>query len=178
MAERGGARTFEYDAHVSAIAHYLWQYTVNHTDFPDDRNKGIALIGPFGCGKSLIMEAYTRLMNYHILNDELRFPTCEFHTSRYLFNRVQEKGIEHFDRVPMVIDEIGRELKVAKSWGTESLPLVDLLFERYRRGSVTHITANFGWEELAQIEMYGPMLGDRFKEMFNFVYMEGESRRV
>lgn len=177
MAERGDEGKFEYDRYVTPIAHYLWLYTVRHTDFPDNLNKGIALIGPFGCGKSLFMEAYTRLINYHILNDELRIPSYEFHTSRYLFNRVQEKGIEHFERVPMVIDEIGREIKVAKSWGTESLPLVDLLFERHRRGSVTHITANFGWEELAQVDMYGPMLGDRFKEMFNFVYMDGNSRR-
>ena len=177
IAERGDDYSFEYDDDVKTIAHQLWLYTIGSKDFAGSLSKGIALVGYFGCGKSLIMESYARFINYRIDHSQMRMPKYDFLTSSKLFNKVRQDGIEPFAVGAMIIDEIGRESKVAKVWGNESLPVVDVLFERHRRGVITHMTANFTLEDLKCDDMYGEMLGDRFEEMFNFIVMNGGIRR-
>lgn len=177
IAERGHSHTFEYDEHVRSVVRQLWLYTIGSSEFNGNLNKGIALVGYFGCGKSLIMESYSRLVNYRVDAMRMRKPKYEFITSSSLYDNVRRNGMECFVSGAMIIDEIGREAKVAKTWGNESLPVVDVLFERHRRGVVTHMTANFTLDDLKRDDMYGEMLGDRFREMFNFVVMQGGSRR-
>lgn len=179
IAEKGDDYSFEYDDNVREIARQLWLYTTGNAGFEGNLNKGIALTGWFGCGKSLIMDAYSRLVNYHIGNSDLtsRHTPYEFMTSFTLFGRVQERGVVHYSGINLIIDEIGREAKVAKNWGTETMPIVDLLFERHRKGVITHITANYSLDDLSKDVMYGAMLGDRFREMFNFIHMRGGSKR-
>jgi hypothetical protein len=44
-------------------------------------------------------------------------------------------------------------------------------------GTITHATSNFTLKTLSSDEFYGGMIGDRLKTMFNFITMQGESRR-
>lgn len=177
IASSGGEHSFEYDDKVSKVARQLWYYTVGDERFDGSLQKGIALIGYYGCGKSLIMEAYSRLVNYRIHLMGKRIPHYEFITSQSLFQKVKDDGLAPYVVGNLIIDELGREAKVAKIWGNESLPVVDVLFERHRKGHLTHMTANFDLRALSDEDMYGEMLGDRFREMFNFIVMDGGSRR-
>lgn len=180
IAERGGGHTFEYDSPSNEIATQLWAYTIGDAKvFKGSLLKGIALVGYFGCGKTLIMEAWGRLVNYHVRELELRAHRYDFYTARELLNLVVEKGYAAYKGGAMIIDELGRETKTVKSWGTESMPMHDLLFERHRLGAITHITANMTLKDFAREDKggYGEMMADRFKEMFNFIEMKGASRR-
>lgn len=177
IAEGGDDYPFEYDDKIKPVAHQLWLYTTGNSEFIGSLTKGIALVGYYGCGKSLLMEAYSRLINTRIDYHEKRMIKYDFITSQNLFSKVKEDGMAPFIAGNMILDELGREAKVSKQWGNEALPVADVLFERHRKGLLTHITANFTLEDLSGDEMYGEMLGDRFKEMFNFIHMGGGSRR-
>ncbi len=178
LVRRGIQKPFEIDLHISLIIDQLYAFTIrDKVAFEGDINKGIALLGYFGCGKTLLMEAWSELIQYRVSELNLRVIPYSFLSSSQLFHKVKAEGVGPYSKCPMIIDELGREAKIAKTWGNEEAPISDLLLERYRTGAITHITANFREKELGSDELYGTMLGDRFKEMFNFIEMKGGSRR-
>ncbi|MFR9554326.1 MAG: hypothetical protein SNH35_08820, partial [Rikenellaceae bacterium] len=56
-------------------------------------------------------------------------------------------------------------------------PLSELIFARADKAVVTHGTTNLLLETLASKEYYGAMIGDRLRAMFNFIVLDGGSRR-
>lgn len=177
MAERGEFADFRIDQDNGGVLCELHKYAVMDPAFGGNLFRGIALIGRFGCGKSLILEAYARLLNDFIRQRGLRAVPVAFKTSHEVYRAARQGITNAMIFTPLVIDEIGREPKVAKEYGNESTPLIELLHERHRRGVTTHATGNFRPETLAREEMYGPMLGDRLGQMFNFIELKGGSRR-
>jgi DNA replication protein DnaC len=91
---------------------------------------------------------------------------------------VKEKTVPVFSRMPLVIDELGREPKQIMDFGNLRSPVIELLCERYDRGAWTHGTSNFTLETLCSENQYGKMTGDRIKSMFNFMELKGDSRRI
>lgn len=81
------------------------------------------------------------------------------------------------DDINLIIDELGREPRPAKYFGTELNVIQFVLQLRYdhRRDSVTHITTNLKPEDIAQY--YGAYIADRCWEMFNFIEFQGASLR-
>lgn len=79
---------------------------------------------------------------------------------------------------PLAIDDLGREPKQIMDFGNTRAPMVELLYERYDKGSWTHATSNFAFDTLSSDAFYGPMLGDRFRTMFNVINLPGDSRRT
>ena len=81
------------------------------------------------------------------------------------------------DEINLIIDELGREPRPAKYFGTELNVIQFVLQLRYdhRRDSVTHITTNLKPEDIAQY--YGEYIADRCREMFNFIEFKGASLR-
>lgn len=178
MASKRLSNKFEIDSDNSNVIKQLHLYTIRSEQFEGHLHKGIALVGHYGRGKSLLLEAYCDMVNYICHYREL------YKCTRYTFTTASEIALRfnesYFDRFAvggLAIDELGREARSIKHYGNEMLPVIDLLFERYRRGAITHITANYTLEALSSEDMYGEMLGDRLREMFNFIVMDGKSRR-
>lgn len=177
MAQRGEFTEFAIDQDNGRMLCELYKYSVMDPAFEGNLLKGIALIGKFGCGKSLILEAYAQVLNQFAEQKKIPALKVSFKTSHDVY-RLAKKGISNeMIFTPLIIDEIGREPKSAKEYGNESTPLIELLLERHRRGVMTHATGNFRPETLAGEQMYGPMLGDRLRQMFNFIELKGDSRR-
>ena len=84
-------------------------------------------------------------------------------------------GVEYYKLKPMFIDDIGKETKEVRDYGTIVNPVPDLFSVRYDFGAWTLATCNYKPKELT--EFYGETIVDRFKEMFNYLVLTGKSRR-
>lgn len=170
LARRGKPKNFVIDEFVVPIMDAIYSYTQK------DKPRGLAVVGGYGRGKSLLMEGYVCLHNTLVNNSEgyLRRPLFVYTSAPRLFRELSANCNMDY-KSPMVIDELGREPLGGKVYGMESSPVVDLLFERYHVGSITHITSNCDAELLGSI--YGPMLHSRMLEMFEFIEMKGFDRR-
>lgn len=156
-----------------------------------DPEKGLALIGKFGVGKTTIFNVFHRYLKE-------TFPVCEnlfivssieeianeddrsFIDSKYLYNVKQnERGANYRDPKNVLINEFGHEYNI-KKYGTDINEIIEMfIMKRYdiyqQYGKVTHITSNLDLKMLKN--SLHPRILDRFKEMFNFVEISGESRR-
>ncbi|GHV33112.1 hypothetical protein FACS1894177_09540 [Bacteroidia bacterium] len=139
--------------------------------------KGIMLVGKYGSGKTLIMQAMVEMYNTVIHTLHIQYPLLKFIKSSELLEILKEKPLKSFSRLPLVIDEFGREPKQVMDFGNLKSPIIELLCERYDNGTWTHGTSNFTLETLSSENQYGKMTGDRIKSMFNFIELKGESRR-
>jgi DNA replication protein DnaC len=89
----------------------LYLYLRMDERFAGDLRKGVMLIGKYGSGKTLIMQAMVEMYNAAVRSLQVRHPLLRFVKSSELLNSVKEKPIGSFSRMPPVIDEFGREPK-------------------------------------------------------------------
>lgn len=75
----------------------------------------------------------------------------------------------------LAIDDLGTEPNIVKLFGTERLPLAELLAARYDSRKPTIITTNLGPEGIA--ERYGERIADRLREIADAIGFEGDSFR-
>lgn len=168
---------FVIDANNEFIIKQLYLYIKNDSSFDGDLNKGIMLQGKYGCGKTAILETYTLLHNHMILRFGIPIPLFTFIKSVNLQEQLMKQSIQSFMCKPLVIDEFGRESKTIQDYGNILRPISELLSVRLDLGATTHGTTNFSLETLASNDFYGGMIGDRLKMMFNFITLQGDSRR-
>jgi hypothetical protein len=145
--------------------------------FSGDLNKGIMLMGKYGCGKTIIMQSLVEMYNTVIHSLHIQRPLLKFFKSSDLQNILKGKPSNFYSKMPLVIDEFGREPKQIMDFGNLRSPMIELLCERYDTGAWTHGTSNFTLETLCSENQYGKMTGGRLKSMFNFIELKGESRR-
>lgn len=168
---------FVIDANNEFIIKQLYLYIKNDSSFDGDLNKGIMLQGKYGCGKTAILEAYTLLHNHMILRFGIPIPLFTFVKSINLQELLMKQSIQSFTYKPLVIEEFGRESKTIQDYGNILRPISELLSVRLDIGAITHGSTNFTFETLASNDFYGGMIGDRLKMMFNFITLQGDSRR-
>lgn len=149
-----------------------------------DQNKGILLYGGIGCGKSTIMRIF-EILTEHTPKQ------FEIYSEREICGLFAENGIKGLNPVlknkqinqydvvncePQIIciDDVGLEIKTTKYYGTETNVIHDVLSDRYDMNVITHGTTNV---ITTMTKAYGERLTDRFKEMFNFVFLPGGSYR-
>lgn len=178
ILERRGEKTgFVIDTDNEIIIKQIYLYLRQDSRFSGDLRKGILLMGKYGCGKTLILQAVSTMYNTIISELNNPRPVLKFIKSTELLDLVQEKSVKLFSQMPLIIDELGREPKQIMNYGNLRSPLVELLCERYDVGAWTHGTTNFTLETLSSDSFYGKMTGDRIKSMFNFLELKGGSRR-
>ena len=154
----------------------LYQWTVGDPSFDGNLTRGIMLIGKFGSGKSLIMEAWCSILIDYAIDNKLGLAVW-YKSSKLYAELLAKSDSKALAKRMLFIDDFGRDSMRSKNYGTEVSPVADLLLERYDNGSITHGTGNRTIETLSSDDFYGPMLGDRFKQMFNFIEHKGSSRR-
>ena len=178
LARRRENGDFVIDENNEAVISQIFLYMTMNEKFSGDLQKGIMLVGKYGSGKTLIMQAMTELHNAIINTMQIQRPLLKFLKSSDLLEDLKDKPIKNYARLPLVIDEFGREPKQIMEYGNLKSPIIELLCERYDNGSLTHGTSNFTLDTLCCENQYGKMTGDRIKSMFNFVELKGESRRT
>lgn len=152
-----------------------------------DYNKGFCFYGDLGLGKSMILQALRHYRNglfsrHESKREDFRMKGNWLKSASELANIFSADGqsalIQYTsDEINLIIDELGREPRPAKYFGTELNVIQFVLQLRYdhRRDSVTHITTNLKPEDIAQY--YGEYIADRCWEMFNFIEFKGASLR-
>ena len=152
-----------------------------------DYNKGFCFYGDLGLGKSMTLQALRQYRNglvsrHESMREDFRMKGTWLKAASELANIFSVDGqpalIKYTtDEINLIIDELGREPRPAKYYGTELNVIQFVLQLRYdhRRDSVTHITTNLKLEDIAQ--KYGAYIADRCLEMFNFIEFKGASLR-
>lgn len=147
---------------------YFW-ITGNLEGFNGELKKGILLMGGFGTGKSTMARIIAKMFE-KLTNKRIKY----LNAFRLNNPEIVEILSEYYAK-PLIIDEIGKENTSIKIYGTDRMPMIELLTERYDRKSFTIGTTNFNLESLK--EKYGGYIEDRIKEMFNVIELKGKSRR-
>lgn len=175
IEERRADNDFLIDSNNHKIIQQLYFYlTEDRKNCKLDLYRGIYLMGPFGCGKTILMRTFLDVQDYvthHIT-------TC-IH-SKMLFDLISAKGINELSTKPIFIDDVGRENLEDIEYGKKVKPFTDLMAIRYENGALTFATSNFMIESLSgdgNNKGYGKYITSRMEEMFNVVKLEGGSRR-
>jgi len=134
--------------------------------------KGICAIGGYGSGKTWTMQAYINLWDQIYRKIFFKAHCKQF--PKIFLKHIKENE-NYFKLRPLFLDELGKDEQVINDFGTKYNPVADTLVMRYDSNSLTLATSNFKQSSLQEI--YGETLGDRFKEMFNFIQFSGDSRR-
>lgn len=166
---------------VSKIFDYLMR--IENPDI--DPYKGIILIGNIGTGKSTLMQIFAEFIRQFDFGKHSWkvVPTATvveiYSTTGNLDKFTYNKS--GFSGKPFLVcfDELGREPLSANYMGTKTNVMMSILQVRYQLwqqdGLRTFATSNFDIPEF--VDFYGEYVADRMKEMFNIIYIGGESRR-
>lgn len=140
--------------------------------------KGIMIVGPVGCGKTTIMQAFS--VNSR---NGFGFTTCRKVAADYtdknhggitavekysnLINCYPQQNFGQ-SQLGMCFDDLGVE-GVKKHFGNETDVMSEVIFNRYenRLHSKTHFTANIDGKDIE--EFYGKRIVSRLREMCNFI---------
>lgn len=162
-------------------------YYFNGENRDYDLNKGIALVGTFGAGKTTlfrVIRKYLKLIEnpnpnlFKITSTEdiiTEMQRSNHLDSELLYNR---NGV-YKRPLNIVINEFGFDYD-GKTYGTQNRELIEMfLMKRYdifqEHGKLTHVTTNMDALDLKEI--FTVRIIDRFKEMFNMIPVQGGSFR-
>ena len=140
-----------------------------------DFNKGILFCGPVGTGKTLMVDC----LKFCIM--QLWNKVVTVMTAPYIKSNYYEKDTDHvsipyqcFNYRFLAINDIGMERDYASG---ENI-IQNILFDRYEKRFFTFGTTNLTKAEF--FERYSDdkdRMKDRYKTMFNYVELTGESKR-
>lgn len=163
----------------------LLDYFVGAENSFYDLNKGIALFGGVGTGKSLIFKVFKIYTK-----DVIKINSFISYNAQDIIDIINTKGVASFDSInyfngvtskptTIYVDDVASKNETVKNFGTEISVIESLLSVRYnifaRYKKLTHITSNKYPNELTEI--YDVRIVDRMVEMFNIVELDGESHR-
>lgn len=171
LSERNEDRHFDINDQNKEVLNQLFYFLTQSFRFKGSFDKGILLIGNFGVGKSLIMRSFIRLVA--VVTQKT---IGEFHSKDIALKITEDpEFINNWSRKPIYIDDIGKESKTLKNYGSDIFPITDLFSARYDTGAITFGTANHKPDSLG--EMYGGSIADRLNSMFNVITLTGKSLR-
>jgi DNA replication protein DnaC len=164
----------------------LVKYFIQDPSCKLDLNKGIAICGSIGSGKTEIMK---QLSFFCTDND---FETAfKMKSMREYVKEVGTAGLSattEYLQGDYCFDDIAVSAPNITHYGTQINPLDDLIQGRYdrftkRNSKPTHFTMNLNFNPNTQAakelieKIYDPRSIDRIRQMCNFVYLGGQSRR-
>lgn len=138
----------------------------------EDLKPGILLYGNYGAGKTTMGKAIAELLN------NLGYPMRSI-TARDIANlaAIDPEAFNSLKREnKLYIDEVGREPLVAKNYGNDKNPFIEMLEFRYDKQLFTVLTANLTDEEI--VDRYGPYIDERIAENFEKINYENKSYRT
>ena len=165
---RFNGNEFTVDEFNKDIINQLYYYLVGNSNlFKGDLNRGIMLIGPYGTGKTVLMESFLSCFNGFTNKRVLSI------SSREIFEILKEKGPSFLNKRPLFIDDVGKEHIIVNDFGTKVIPFEDIVAERYKKGAITFGTSNLTLDDMP----YHLHTKDRLQQMFNYLILSGKTRR-
>lgn len=179
LAERG--RKWEIEDEQKEVIESLVRYFINDPEGRLDVNRGIYLWGNVGRGKTFLFEVMKAFADaVPITPKRFRIATCTEIADKLLWNKGETGDqMANYHHGSWMFDDLGNEPGAVKSYGNEVQVMERLLVARYQRFTdglcITHVTSNDKPDEIEG--KYGTRFYDRAKEMFNFVYLRGNTKR-
>lgn len=147
---------------------------------------GIICCGTPGNGKTTLLKAFQRALNYLRLRGHFRRltdadpafrPAMQIVRATELARMVNSREYDDLMKRSMLgIDDLGEEPAEVMSYGTLVSPMRYLLEYRYERQLFTFITTNLTPAQLKQ--KYGLRIADRFNEMLHKIIFRGPTFRT
>lgn len=175
------------NANKLKVYRMISQYIALDRDFEKenpgfDLNKGLFIYGKIGTGKSILFNSLELIFKkmdffYH------KFERISCKKIVLQVDEVQKlSAINPYLKRQWMFDDLGHEKNMLKLWGNNVNVMEEIMTERYNQfidhGTKTHVTSNLAIADPDEITlMYGDRVRDRFNQMFNFIYMGGESLR-
>jgi hypothetical protein len=189
-------KTLEVMPHEKPIIQNLIHWAIQSDRCEYDLHKGIYLYGSTGTCKSLFMSA----MQY--VTEAARLPTA-FRTAKtaLIADTVKSAAYAEESKARRLtadlqslrhgawcFDDLGEdnEPTSVKLWGEDTPIMSPILSHRHDLytvlGTITHVTTNLKLtspnpDEVTMETRYGTRIKDRMKTMFNFILLDGDSRR-
>lgn len=171
MTTRKNFSTFVIDDCNKAVLNLMYRYIVKN-NCPINPFIGIILNGSYGCGKSVLIEAFCMVLNDLTENTNNRIKVVH---AIELAEDIKLNGITNYARIPLCIQDIGKEKKEVNHYGTVVNPIQELLAVRAEYGALTFGSTNMTIPMFA--EAYKAYISKRIVEHVNIVYLPGASRR-
>lgn len=181
------SKSFEYNEENTEIMDLIFMYfardkafELQHESYSLD--KGLALIGGCGSGKTTIMQTFSLLgQDFFKKHQSLLFffkmSSCNKLSIEYQSDE-QKRDLTNYIYGIRCFDDLGSEKNV---FGDKNL-MEQIMEQRYyeqftqrKLNSKTHFTTNLSIKELK--ERYGDRVQDRLKEQCNFIIFKGKSFR-
>jgi len=177
--ERSEPRKFVLDDFNRPVLKELYLYVTGHKSFKGSLHKGIHLWGYYGTGKTSILQALTEIIS------ETTPKIIEMINAKEFGKKLLERGMVHYSKKPLFIDDLGRETEEIKDYGNVTKPVPDLYYLRKENGSWTFQTCQYSltepWDKTKDppplIKKYGIFTVDRMIASFNEIELKGKSRR-
>ncbi|MDO6737384.1 hypothetical protein [Wenyingzhuangia sp. 2_MG-2023] len=173
-------REFTVDNDNREFLHKISLYCTNNLEFEKgdgQLQKGLLILGNCGTGKSSIFDIIQNISKKHKIS-ELWYKNVSVNEIVSKFEKEGEYVVQYHQKGCIHFDDLGTE-KLANSWGVKEnlmARIFELRYENFKAyGLKTHVTTNLTKYELHK--KYGDRVMDRFFEMFNFLELEGDSRR-
>lgn len=163
-------------------------------------NKGLLIVGGYGCGKTTILEvlsividhyfkeSYNGLWNTHLQWRSIKYKFAHCHRVVTEFEGLSSPEdrvlfMDKYSNPKFCFDDLTKE-KPASNYGVKNI-FQEVLEKRYDKKSITHVTMNYSENYPNNIhkaidfigEKYGGHNYDRIKQMFNIVEFKGKSFR-
>lgn len=172
-------KNFIVDDHNRGFIQELVKYMIGDQTCELDLKKGLCLVGPVGIGKTMLLQVAMIFARAAKIESRQFF----FHQCTDLHDEVQDKEktscLQRYYQGDRCFDDLGDEPISLKHYGNEIIVMSRVLTERYKNfvngKCITHITTNLLPEEIE--DRYGTRIFDRFNEMFNWVFLDGPSKR-
>lgn len=159
----------------------LFQHPLSSTNL----NKGLVIVGGFGCGKTSILRVFQQIIN-ESNQVNLKFTTSVDSVSK--FESMEDENMHDFKerlyKGHLIIDDLLAE-KPASRYGKSEL-FEEVLFQRLENKKMNSIiTMNYDSEHPNDIEYainklsrYGGRVFDRILGNFNFIELHAKSFRI
>ena len=166
-------RTFREDDNVvNVLMRFASFITAENPKF------GVMLCGTCGNGKSTMLYAFQKALNFLKRGGHFSFLSKEFEVGMEIVDAMEitilskdyNKMRSLRSRSMLAIDDLGKEPAEVLSYGNVLSPVVDLLEYRYQHQLFTAITTNLTAAELQ--EKYGVRIADRFNEMLEVIVFQ------
>jgi DNA replication protein DnaC len=162
-------RHFNIDVNNKELINQMYYYTIGSDKFRGNLSKGLYLYGAIGTGKTIILKATCAILDARTLKNIVFMSAKKF--EKLVMERGQE-AIMEFEKKPLFLDDIVKELKEVLHYKQPHAPFIDLYSLRYDTGAWTFLTSNYKEETVE--EYYGKMIFSRMQASLNFIHVTKE----
>ena len=171
MLSRKNFQSFVIDDSNREVVNMLYRY-IKHIDKVLNPHIGIVLNGAYGCGKSVLIEAICMVLNDITFSERNKIQIVH---AIELAETIKKTGVIPYCRIPLCIQDIGKETKDVNNFGTILNPISELLAVRAEYGSMTFGSTNMDIPSFHQA--YKEYISKRISEHVNLVFLPGGDRR-